>query len=394
MPDRPSNQSLGPRPTAASEVPLAELLARAIDTATEGIALYPAPDDGALVYANAAFHSLLARSPSELARCSLSALFEDEYVSRSLREALASENARTISTPLLSLSLSPVRDANGSLTHWLCTLRDRATEGASARERSEHERLEAVTLLAAGLAHEINNPLASISTNLEWLVATLPTLRPSQPASRPNQAPALSAALVDALAGAERIEAAVRQLHALTGVQHEAHELLDVRVLLDAALHEVEPLLCAGIDVRREYAEVPLVLGGQGRLRHAFAQLLSNAAQAIGPDCARRTIDVRVRGAATVRVEIDDSGSGVAAHVRDDLFRPFITTKPLGLGKGLGLYLARASIEAAGGSIGFEALRGGGTRFSVELPGIETRTRSPLDSNTDLESIPPTIPPK
>jgi signal transduction histidine kinase len=293
------------------------------------------------------------------------------------------------------LSLSPVRDASAALTHWWCSLRERAAEHECARARAEHERLEAVTLLAAGLAHEINNPLASITTNLEWLVATLPTLRPSQPAVRANQAPALSAALVDALAGAERIEAAVRLLHALTGVQHEAHELLDVRVLLDAALHEIEPLLSAGIDVRRDYAEIPLVVGGQGRLRHAFAQLLSNAAQAITPECARRVIDVRVRmRGSTVRIEIDDSGSGVAPHVHDHLFRPFITTKPLGLGKGLGLYLARASIEAAGGSIAFEALSGGGTRFFVELPAVETRTRGALDSNADLESIPPTIPPK
>lgn len=356
------------------------------------------------MYANAAFSQLLARSEEELGASSLLRLFEDDaYVTQALRRALSSEVGCSVATSVLSahapsravmLSVSPVRDASGSLTHWLCTLRERAAEQESTRERSEHERLSAVTLLAAGLAHEINNPLASITTNLEWMVATLPSLRPSQTTPRPNQAPALSAALVDALAGAERIEAAVRQLHALTGVQHEAHELLDVRVLLDAALHEIEPLLSGSIQVRRDYAEVPLVLGGQGRLRQAFAQLLSNAAQAITPECPRRIIDVRARGGANVRVEIDDSGAGVAPHVRDDLFRPFVTTKPLGLGKGLGLFLARASVEAASGNIGFTALAGGGSRFWIELPAVQTRLRSPLDSNSDLESIPPTIPPK
>jgi signal transduction histidine kinase len=384
-------------------LPLPALLERAVATASDGIAIYAATEDGALVYANAAFHSLLAETPTALAERSLLTVFDDDYAKHALHGALRSESACTVPAKAQSqcppgrpvvLSLSPVRDASGVLTHWWCTLREGAAEHECARTRSEHERLEAVTLLAAGLAHEINNPLASITTNLEWLVATLPTLRPSQPAVRGNQAPALSAALVDALAGAERIEAAIRQLHALTGVQHEAHELLDVRVLLDAALHEIEPLLSAGIDVRRDYAEIPLVLGGQGRLRHAFAQLLSNAAQAITPDCARRVIDLRVsERASTVRIEIDDSGSGVAPHVHDDLFRPFVTTKPLGLGKGLGLYLARSSIEAAGGKIAFEALSGGGTRFFVELPGVQTRTRSALDSTADLESIPPTIPP-
>ncbi|MFZ5896455.1 MAG: ATP-binding protein [Myxococcota bacterium] len=387
MPNRPTYPSFeSSQLSPAALGPLAKTLSRAIAQAPEGIALFSA-DGEELLYANSAFSNLLCSTQAALSTATLFNLFADDTLTEALHTALRTQ--RTYSAHVtgatgraLAITVSPARAEEISAPEqWLCTLRP-------ASVQLERERLTAVSMLAAGLAHEINNPLASVTTNLEWIVATLPSLRPSQTSSRPNSLPALSAALVDALAGAERIEAAVRQLNALAGVQHEQPELLDVRVLLDAALHEVEPLL-GDIEVRRDYAEVPPILSSQARLKQAFAQLLSNAAQAIGPDSQRRSIDVRARKDDRVRVEIDDTGTGVAPHLVGELFRPFVTTKPLGLGKGLGLYLARGSVEAAGGEIGFEALGTGGTRFWIELPGVETRMRSPLDSNSDLESVPP-----
>ncbi|MGC4091767.1 MAG: PAS domain-containing sensor histidine kinase [Polyangiaceae bacterium] len=376
------------------------VLTRAVERMPDGLGLFAVERDLRAVYANAAFARLLALTPETLNDTSLTALFHDSEASRAVGDAVregARCSARVIvndpngDTRWVAVALSPLDDADsGAPSHWLCSVRDSTLERDMERERSERERLSAVALLAAGLSHEINNPLASITTNLEWLVATLPTVRPSSSTPRPsaNSLPALSAALVDALAGAERIEASVRQLNALIGAQHEAAELLDVRVLLDAALREVEPLL-SGIEVRRDYGEVAPILGGEARIKHAFAQLLANAAQAIAPDAKRRRVDVSVRPAGdSLRVEIDDSGSGVAAHLQNELFRPFVTTKPLGLGKGLGLYLARASIEAAGGSVGFSALNDGGTRFWVELPVNKSAMRNPLDSNSDLDSVP------
>ena len=402
MPDRPfipsfvSSSEPEGADSAAPEV--AELLERAIAETSEGFALYDSGEEPTLVFANAAFCNLLVESRARLDARPLQALFDDAYVSRSLRAAITRHEGCTLhvqvrvgSEPTRSLVflLSPVRDDTAQLTHWLCTLRSLEREHESARARSEHERLSAVTLVVAGLAHEINNPLASITTNLEWLVTSLGSVRPGQTAPRQNELAALSAALVDALAGAERIEATVRQLQALTGTRYEAAELLDVRVLLDAALHEVEPLLGGSIEVRRSYAEVPPIRGVQAHLRQAFAQLLGNAAQSITPSCPRRVVDVRVANQERVRVEIDDSGSGIAPEVHAELFRPFITTKPLGWGKGLGLFIARASIEAAGGTIGFQGLDGGGTRFWVELPIAEGQSRRPFDSTSEFESVPP-----
>ncbi|HET9930384.1 MAG TPA: PAS domain-containing protein, partial [Polyangiaceae bacterium] len=227
MPDRPFISSFVPSShpeSAVSTPPVAELLERAIARTDEGIALYDASADPSLVYANASFYDLLAATRSALDARPLQRAFDDAYVSRALRAAVARHEGCTVHANVcadsdaareLVFSLSPIRDDDGQLTHWLCTARPLASERHSATARSEHERLSAVTLVAAGLAHEINNPLASITTNLEWLVTSLGSAHPGRTTPRPSELPALSAALVDALAGAERIEAAVRQLQAL-----------------------------------------------------------------------------------------------------------------------------------------------------------------------------------
>jgi signal transduction histidine kinase len=260
-----------------------------------------------------------------------------------------------------------VRDAEGALNHWFGLVRDVTTARRLARESSERERLAAVALLAAGMAHEINNPLASVTSNLEWLAATLPSARPARGAG-PAPLSSVSAALVDALAGAERVETTIQHLALLSGIEYSQRELLDVRLLLDAALHELEPVFSGGIQIKREYAEAAPVFVSQRRLKQTFLILLTNAAQSIAPDCEPRVVTVRTFAGDPIRIEIEDTGSGVSPELERVLFHPFITTKPLGVGKGLGLYLAKTIVESAGGRIGFRAAQPRGTTFWVELP--------------------------
>ena len=131
---------------------------------------------------------------------------------------------------------------------------------------------------------------------------------------------------------------------------------------------ELEGQIEQDVTVQREYADVPPVMASEQRLKQAFVNLVLNAAQAIGPRATERIITLRVTGGARVRVEVEDTGSGVAPEIEPRLFSPFVTTKPPGLGKGLGLFLCRRILEAAGGGVGFSPREGGGATFWVELP--------------------------
>lgn len=341
-----------------------------------------------VVFSNPAFEKLRPNPPAPAVGQLLSNLFPEACLNEEFVAALeAGQAARAESAcsatgeepRVFEISLSPVRDPAGELNHWFGIVRDITALRRQARDRSERERLAAVALLAAGMAHEINNPLASVTTNLEWLAATLPNARSplaKGAVQNPSALSAVSAALVDALAGAERVEATIQHLGLLSGLEYSQRELLDVRLLLDAALHELEPLFAGGIDIQREYADMPPVFVSERRLKQAFVNLLANAAQAIPPDATTRTVTVRALAGERVRIEIQDSGSGVPTELAAALFHPFVTTKPMGVGKGLGLYLAKSIIETAGGEIGFHAAKPRGTTFWVELPRADPSAKS------------------
>jgi signal transduction histidine kinase len=250
-------------------------------------------------------------------------------------------------------------------------LRDESSERRRLQATIDREKLLAAELLAAGMAHEINNPLATVTTNLEWLAATLPALvvkEAHEQTPGPSSIGPVSAALVDALAGAERIEATVRFLSMLSGLQDPHRELLDVRLVLESALTELEGQLERDIAIVRNYSDVAAVLASEQRLKQAFVNLLVNAAQSIGKDSTSRCITLSTLGQSRVRVEIADSGSGVAEVVRDRLFTPFVTTKALGVGKGLSLFVCKTIVESAGGEVGFRTTPGRGSTFWLELP--------------------------
>ncbi|HWA75628.1 MAG TPA: PAS domain-containing sensor histidine kinase [Polyangiaceae bacterium] len=397
MATRPSDSkthSFQASPTASGARPLgfAATLVASLEQIADGIVLLE-PDPqvvtcARVVFSNPAFEKLRPNPPAPAVGQLLSNLFPEACLNEEFVAALeAGQAARAESAcsatgeepRVFEISLSPVRDPAGELNHWFGIVRDITALRRQARDRSERERLAAVALLAAGMAHEINNPLASVTTNLEWLAATLPNARSplaKGAVQNPSALSAVSAALVDALAGAERVEATIQHLGLLSGLEYSQRELLDVRLLLDAALHELEPLFAGGIDIQREYADMPPVFVSERRLKQAFVNLLANAAQAIPPDATTRTVTVRALAGERVRIEIQDSGSGVPTELAAALFHPFVTTKPMGVGKGLGLYLAKSIIETAGGEIGFHAAKPRGTTFWVELPRADPSAKS------------------
>jgi len=253
-----------------------------------------------------------------------------------------------------------------------------------------------LTTLVAGMAHEINNPISYVIGNLNELAeisaamaetlagyrAELRALAGDSAATRIGDVEgklrelgglALAEELVsDASEGARRIRDLVRDLLSVSRSSHLVCAPLRIDDVLEQTLRLVARPLSARAELVRVFAATRTVLGDAARLGQVFLNLLTNAldACAAAPDRPHR-IQVRTLDLArAVRIEIDDTGAGIAPSERARVFAPFVTTKPAGAGTGLGLYVSRRIVAAHRGEIGFEERPGSGTRFWVELPAI------------------------
>jgi PAS domain S-box-containing protein len=250
----------------------------------------------------------------------------------------------------------------------------------SGRDLSERRQAEAslrmagVGTMAAGMAHEINNPLAFIVSNLGFVGEELARLRLALPEDvlrrEELRVDETLRAVAEAREGAERVRNLVRDLKVFSRPEDEGVGRLDVRRPLDSALamarNEIRHR--ARLEVRAE--PVPPVQANENRLAQVFLNLLMNAAQAI-PDghAGSNAIRVAVReDAGEVVVEIADTGCGMAPEVRERVFEPFFTTKAVGTGMGLGLSISHGIVKGLGGRIVVESEPGKGSVFRVVLP--------------------------
>ena len=287
------------------------------------------------------------------------------------------------STYWVDLTIIPVFDDSGKHTHWVSVQRD-ITETKRLQEKLlESERLASAGMLAAGLTHEINNPLTGVTMGLEWVSELLPALAKRLKSSEKaplDQAELLSiaadleaadGAVSDAIEGAQRVESTLQYLSMLAGVHEESKQPLDVHDLLDIALEGLLNRSTIPGAVVRDYGRVPFVIGSEAQLVHMFSSLLLNAAQALSSGGEEKNrIEIRAFEDARRRVcvEITDNGSGIAPEVEARLFSPFVSSRARGLGKGLGLFMAREIVRALSGELSYSTELGRGTTFSVLLP--------------------------
>jgi signal transduction histidine kinase/ligand-binding sensor domain-containing protein len=240
----------------------------------------------------------------------------------------------------------------------------------AARVRLVHaEKQAAMGTLAAGVGHEINNPLAYILSNLRYLSQELTGLTKRQEELERWQE--VEEALTDALHGAERVRKIVQALRTLARAQAEPPRRVELHAVLDHTLEVMEPELSRRARIVKEYGVSLAVLGDEARLGQVFHQLLANAAQAI-PEGHPNSHEIRVTthqgtdGRAVI--EIRDSGHGIAPEVLPRIFDPFFTTKEAGEGTGLGLSICHSIIEAMRGEIQVESELGRGSTFRILLP--------------------------
>ena len=228
------------------------------------------------------------------------------------------------------------------------------------------ERLATVGTLAAGVAHELNNPLTFVLGSLQLAARRL--LTPS--GADMEEVDAILKNLTDARVGAERIRNIVRDLGTFSHPDERPPGPIDVREVLELSVKMAQGELRHRARLVRDYGHVPDVLADGSRLGQVFLNLLVNAAQSIPEGHADRH-EIHLRTWAeerTVCVEVRDTGQGIPPELLGRIFEPFFTTKAVGKGTGLGLSISHGLVTALGGELSVESEPGRGSVFRVRLP--------------------------
>jgi signal transduction histidine kinase/ligand-binding sensor domain-containing protein len=269
------------------------------------------------------------------------------------------------------------------VTHQTIELVGATAHVVVARDVSERRRMQAKMLiadrmvslgtLAAGIGHEINNPLAYVRGNLEVIGEILEN--DDVAASRGE----IAAALHDAIDGADRVGTIVRGLSSFNHATQERR----VEVALDDVIRQAARLTHNELRHRAELVldlrPTPPVLGDPGRLTQVVINVLINAAHAVAPGAAdRNQIAIRTRSeGATVVLEVEDHGVGMEPEVVARVFDPFFTTKRVGEGTGLGLSICHGIVTGLGGQISVESQPERGTTVRIALPGVLATSAPP-----------------
>jgi len=230
------------------------------------------------------------------------------------------------------------------------------------------DRMASVGILAAGVGHEINNPLAVLLLNLGVVDTNVKRVRAELGDS--HLLTAIDAGLAEARQAAERVRNIVRDLKFFASPESETRGPVDLQRILDSSLRMVSTEIRHRARLVTDFAEVPPVLAIEARLGQVFLNLLVNAAQAIPEGRSGKNqirVSTRVEGN-FARIEIADTGTGIPPEILKRLFTPFVTTKPVGVGTGLGLSICHRIVTEAGGDIRVETKVGSGTVFVVRLP--------------------------
>jgi len=232
----------------------------------------------------------------------------------------------------------------------------------------QSEKMRSLGQLVAGVAHELNNPIGFVHANLQLLSGYIEKLVLAQldggNVERPRDA--IQKLLVRSREGTERVKKIVQDLRTFSRMDQAELADTDLNRELHRTLGLMEARFKDGIRLDTEFGPLPPVRCYPAQLNQVFMNLLMNACDALG---SGGTVSVRTRATAFgVELDFEDSGPGIAPHVRERIFEPFFTTKPVGQGTGLGLSISHGIVERHGGRLTVDCPSEGGTVFRVELP--------------------------
>ncbi|WAC19348.1 ATP-binding protein [Luteolibacter sp. SL250] len=275
----------------------------------------------------------------------------------------------------LNFYLAPIEDSGAPLGH-VMLVRDLTTTRAEAEETLETERLNALTLLAAGVAHEIGNPLNSLDIHLQLMGRKLRKLAAG------DRGP-LEENLKTARQEIQRLDTILKQfLHAVRPTK-PTRERCDLHFLLKETLKLLEPELASrNIAVELDLAEfLPPANVDGGQFQQVFYNLIRNAYQALPGQNGRISIRTRFTEYEFV-ITIEDNGTGISPEHMGALFEPYRTTKSSG--SGLGLLIVRRIIREHGGEIEIDSKENSGTRIHIHLPRGDRSPRLLASPTIDL----------
>ncbi len=265
----------------------------------------------------------------------------------------------------VSISISRLDDRHGRAAGLSAIIRDITEVKAAQSRMSAADRMASVGTLAAGVAHEINNPLTVIIANLAILEEMLDGPTELELAGEARQA-------------AEMARQIVRDLKVFSRSDEQKRGPLVLQRVVESSLRMVRNELRHRAKVVESYGPAPLVDGNESRLAQVFLNLIVNAAQAI-PDARSEDNQVRISiytdASGDAVAEVADTGVGISPEILPRIFETFFTTKPVGVGTGLGLAICDQIVHAMDGHIEIDSKPGHGTTVRVILPGLsETAT--------------------
>jgi signal transduction histidine kinase len=279
------------------------------------------------------------------------------------QSSIAIQNAR---------AFDEIADLNATLE---ARVDERTHELHEAQAQLMHsEKMRSLGQLVAGVAHELNNPIGFVHANLQLLQEYMRKLLAAQRAGEDTARieAAIDKLLARSREGTERVTKIVQDLRTFSRMDQAELAEVDLNEEIDRTLTLMEPRLRDGIEVERDYAELPRVRCYAGQLNQVFMNLVMNACDALDGK-GRIRIRTRPRGgigapAGGVRLEFRDDGPGISPDVQARIFEPFFTTKPVGQGTGLGLSISYSIVERHGGRMLVGSAPGAGTTFVIELP--------------------------
>jgi PAS domain S-box-containing protein len=342
-----------------------------VEATSEGIIKFDVSER--IVFVNGRYAEMLGYEPREMIGMSVVDIMSPESREIALQHFLL-QKKDAIDTTLrhkngseipVTISATILVDGEGQYIGSLGIVRDITERKKLQSQLMVSDRMASVGTLAAGVAHEINNPLAAVIANLDYIAESLATTSGSWLQEE------IKDPLDDAREAAQRVRFIVRDLKVFSrSPSDESSGAVDVEAIMESSLRMGWNEIRHRGRLVKLYGSIPGVEANAARLGQVFLNLIVNATQALPEDGAERN-EIRVstrRDGERVVIEVSDNGAGIPAEIIGRIFDPFFTTKAVGVGTGLGLAICQRIVTDMRGELTVESEVGRGTTFRVALP--------------------------